>query len=61
MRTEDGRKRLRAHWPPRRANIVTLTIDRQLYEKLWLAADAAEHSLQDEIRHRLARSFLPMR
>lgn len=50
----DGRKKLRAHWPPRRVNHVQVGIPAELYSALWIAADAEEWSLQDEIRARLA-------
>jgi hypothetical protein len=50
----DKRKRLKAHWPGRRMNHVMVSISRELYEACYLAADKAEHSMQDEIRHRLS-------
>jgi hypothetical protein len=53
----DGRKKLRAHWPPRRTNIVQVSIPESLYADLYICADAEEWSLADEIRARLREAM----
>lgn len=50
----DGRKRLRANWPPRRINSVRVELDAALYEKVYEEAKADGLSLADHIRRRLA-------
>lgn len=54
----DGRKRLRAHWPPRRRNAVQVELPADLYAEVWLSADAEEWSLAEEIRARLRHSYM---
>lgn len=53
MYKTDGRKTLRAHWPPRRHQAMTFSVDYDEYRELWVAADRHNHSLQDEIRQRI--------
>lgn len=49
----DGRKRLRANWPPRRINSVRVELDAALYETVYRAAEASGLSLADYVRSRL--------
>ncbi len=49
----DNRKVIKAHWPPRRINVVKIELDEETYAVLYLAACAANRSLSDEIRTRL--------
>jgi hypothetical protein len=50
---EDGRKRLRSHWPPRLHNVVQVDLPDWLYADLYMCAQMEDWSLADEIRHRL--------
>lgn len=49
----DKRRKLKAHWPPRRINQVQIQLDRETYELIYKAAEANDRSLADEIRARL--------
>lgn len=52
--TQDNRKVLRAHWPPRKhGNMVSVDLSAEIYENVYLAAHDNNHSLSDEIRLRL--------
>ncbi|WP_292618268.1 hypothetical protein [Mesorhizobium sp.] len=50
---QDGRKKLRAHWPPRLKQTVQVELPDWLYADLYTSAKAEGWSLQDEIRSRL--------
>jgi hypothetical protein len=54
----DGRKKLRAHWPPRLKQTVQVELPDWLYADLYTCAQAEGWSLADEIRARL-RGELP--
>lgn len=49
----DGRKRLRAHWPPRGTNHISVDVGPVLYADLYEGARVRGHSLGDEVRTRL--------
>lgn len=49
----DGRKTLRAHWPPRRTQTVQLQLNEELYADVYEAAQRNGWSLQDELRQRI--------
>lgn len=53
---EDGRKRLRAHWPPRLKQTVQVELPDWLYADIYACALAEGWSLADEIRSRLRES-----
>lgn len=53
---EDRRRRLRAHWPPRKVQTVQLVLEERLYADLYLSAKAEGWSLQEEMRSRLVLS-----
>ncbi|MEO9614292.1 MAG: hypothetical protein ABJG86_11190 [Nitratireductor sp.] len=54
----DRRKVLRAHWPPRLRNTVSVELPDWLYAQLYLSAKAEGWSLGDELRHRLRASLI---
>lgn len=51
--SEDGRKKLRAHWPPRLKQTVQVEIPDWLYADIYACAKAEGWSFADEIRARL--------
>lgn len=53
MTEDDGRKRLRAHWPPRLKQTVQVELPDWLYADLYLCAKSEGWSLADEMRARL--------
>ena len=56
---KDGRNRLRAHWPPRRIQVVQVTLDSGMYERLYEAAKRKNISLAAEIMQRLDNPKCP--
>lgn len=46
----DGRNKLRAHWPPRRVNVVTVHLSAGEYSALYGRAIAAGVSLAQAVR-----------
>lgn len=49
----DGRKRLRAHWPPPRAKIVQVQLPGGLYARAYLQAEGEACSLAEIVRRAL--------
>ena len=46
----DKRNHIRAHYPPRRVNVVTVQLNRDDYERIYKLAVNQEISLADAIR-----------
>lgn len=51
--SRDGRKRLRATWPPRKINSIRVELDEVLYAKMYEGAKASGMSLAEYVREQL--------
>lgn len=56
---KDKRRRLRAHWPARRVNMVTVALNSSEYTVLYQRAQRSGRSFADELRRLITDNLLP--